>query len=191
MSDKVKFGLRVPEFPLDKSRGKEFTTQIIGYLEKLGGKFDSAWVCDHFLPWAWWIGDPKTTDNLECMTSLSYLAGRFPELDFGSLVLANSYRNPALLAQMGATLQTFSGGRFILGIGAGWKEDEYRAFGFDFPPAVVRIKQLEEGVQIIRRMWTKDDPSFKGEYYQIEHAYCRPRPEPPPPIMIGGGGEQL
>ena len=191
MSDKIKFGLRVPEFPLDESRGPDFTDQIVGFLDKLGGKFDSAWVCDHFFPWAWWIQDPLTTDNLECMTSLSYLAGRFPELDFGSIVLCNGYRNPALLAQMGATLQTFSGGRFILGIGAGWKEDEYRTHGYEFPRAAVRIKQLEEGLQIIRRMWTEDDPSFAGEYHQIEHAYCRPRPDPPPPIMIGGGGEKL
>jgi alkanesulfonate monooxygenase SsuD/methylene tetrahydromethanopterin reductase-like flavin-dependent oxidoreductase (luciferase family) len=191
MTNEVKFGLRVPEFPLDGSQGTDFTDQIAGFLEKFEGKFDSAWVCDHFFPWSWWIRDPKTTDNLECMTSLSYLAGRFPAYHFGSIVLCNGYRNPALLAQMGATLQAFSGGRFILGIGAGWKEDEYRAHGFEFPPTPIRIKQLEEAVQIIRRMWMEDDPSFEGEHHTIEHAYCRPRPDPPPPIMIGGAGEKL
>ncbi|MFQ5793662.1 MAG: LLM class flavin-dependent oxidoreductase [Candidatus Bipolaricaulia bacterium] len=185
----VKFGLRIPGFSIDGSRGTVFTDQIVSFLGKLEGKFDSAWICDHFFPWA--AFEDPTTDALECMTSLSYLAGRFQGLDFGSIVLCNSYRNPALLAQMGASLQTLSGGRFILGIGAGWKEDEYQAHGYEFPRAAVRIKQLEEGVNIIRRMWTEDDPSFSGEHYRIENAYCRPRPEPVPPIMIGGRGEQL
>ena len=97
----VKFGLRVPEFPLDGSSGEAFRDQIIGYLEKLGPKYNSAWVCDHFTPWAWWIRDPETTPNLECMTSISYLSGLFPSLDFGSLVLCNGYRHPSLEPQNG------------------------------------------------------------------------------------------
>ena len=187
----VKFGLRVPEFPLDGSSGEAFRDQIIGYLEKLGPKYNSAWVCDHFTPWAWWIRDPEITPNLECMTSISYLSGLFPNLDFGSLVLCNGYRHPSVLAQMGGTLQALTGGRFILGIGAGWKEDEYVTHGLEFPKPSVRIKQLAEGVQVIRSMWTQDDPHFEGEYYRIDHAYCQPRPNPAPPIMIGGGGEKL
>ncbi|MCH2539811.1 MAG: LLM class flavin-dependent oxidoreductase [Anaerolineales bacterium] len=188
---KVKFGLRVPEFPLDGSSGEAFRNQIIGYLEKVGPKYDSAWVCDHFTPWAWWIRDPETTPNLECMTSISYLSALFPKLDFGSLVLCNGYRHPSVLAQMGGTLQALTGGRFILGIGAGWKEDEYVTHGLEFPKPSVRIKQLAEGVQVIRSMWTQDDPHFVGEFYRIDHAYCQPRPDPAPPIMIGGGGEKL
>jgi alkanesulfonate monooxygenase SsuD/methylene tetrahydromethanopterin reductase-like flavin-dependent oxidoreductase (luciferase family) len=82
-------------------------------------------------------------------------------------------------------------GRFILGIGAGWKEDEYLAYGYDFPKASVRIAQLNEAVQIVRKMWTETPASFEGQYYHIRDAYCEPKPSPCPPIMIGGGGEQL
>lgn len=110
---------------------------------------------------------------------------------FGHIVLCNSYRNPALLAKMTATLQVLSNGRYILGIGAGWKIDEYIAYGYPFPPPRVRIGQLEEAVQIIRRMWTEESVSFRGKYYHIDNAICSPKPKPVPLIMIGGGGEKL
>ena len=105
-------------------------------------------------------------------------------------MLGQGYRNPALTAKIAASLQFLTGGRYILGIGAGWKEDEYRAYGYDFPPARVRIGQLEDAVQICKLIWTGGPVSYTGEYYQIENAYCMPAPEPPPPIMIGGAGEQ-
>jgi len=186
---KVRFGLRIPTFPVDGSGDKEFVNQILSFLEELEGSFDSAWVDDHFVPWATFV--PGNAPTLESFTSISYLSGVFRRLTFGNIVLCNSYRNPALLAKMGATLQTLTGGRFILGIGAGWKEDEYLAYGYNFPPAKVRIQQLEEGVQIIRRMWTEDLVTFKGRYYSVDRAYCYPKPDPIPPIMIGGGGEKL
>ncbi len=185
----VKFGWRIPSFPVNGSRTKDFVDQIFRNLREIEEDFDSAWISDHFIPWAGFVS-PKT-DTLECWTTLCYLAGLFKKLDFGTIVLCNSYRNPALLAKMGATLQVLSNGRFILGIGAGWKEDEYRAYGYEFPTAVTRIKQLEEAVQIIRRMWNEDIVTFEGKYYRIEGAYCEPKPRPPPPIMIGGGGEKL
>lgn len=185
----VKFGWRVPAFPVDGSRGSTFVDQITNTLERIQGGFDSAWVADHFIPWA--ESEADDTDTLECLTSICFLAGAFPELDFGSIVLCQSYRNPALLAKMGATLQVLSGGRFILAIGAGWKTDEYLAYGYEFPRASVRIAQLEEAVQIIRKMWTETPASFEGKYYRIQNAYCEPRPDPRPPIMIGGGGERL
>ncbi len=186
---RVKFGLRIPSFPIDGSSGEEFMKQIYGFIEALKGDFESAWVCDHFIPWADFVG--KDTPTLEGFTAISYLAGAFPDLKFGNIVLCNSYRNPALLAKMGATLQLLSGGRFILGIGAGWKGDEYVAYGYDFPPPAVRIKQLEEGVQIIKALWTEGRATFKGRYYNIQDAYCYPKPDPIPPVMIGGGGEKL
>ncbi len=158
-------------------------------LEAIRGKFDSVWVPDHFHPPI--EGSSNEVDVLECMTTIAYLAGIFPDFDFGSIVLGQSYRNPALLAKMGATLQSLTGGRFILGIGAGWKEDEYLAYRYDFPKASVRIAQLEETVQIIQKMWTETPASFEGTYYHIRDAYCEPKPTPRPPIMIGGGGEQL
>jgi alkanesulfonate monooxygenase SsuD/methylene tetrahydromethanopterin reductase-like flavin-dependent oxidoreductase (luciferase family) len=94
---------------------------------------------------------------------------------------------------MGATLQQLSGGRFILGIGAGWKEDEYVAYDYPFPKASVRIAQLAEAVQICKTMWapSHDNAEFSGRYYRLKNAACRPKPVPPPPIMIGGGGERL
>jgi alkanesulfonate monooxygenase SsuD/methylene tetrahydromethanopterin reductase-like flavin-dependent oxidoreductase (luciferase family) len=105
--------------------------------------------------------------------------------------MANNYRPPALMAKMAASLQAFSRGRLILGYGAGWHEPEYRAYGYEFPSARVRIAQMVEGLLVMKAMWSQSPASFKGEYYQIEDAYCEPRPEPPPPIMIGGDGEQL
>jgi len=186
---RVEFGLRVPSFPVDGSCGPDFIRQIVSFIGELDQAFESAWVCDHFVPWADFV--PNTTPNLEGFTTVAYLSGIFRELVFGNIVLCNSYRNPALLAKMGATLQALTGGRFILGIGAGWKEDEYIAYGYDFPEPKVRIRQLEEGVQIIKKMWTEDKATFNGRYYKIREAVCIPRPKPVPPIMIGGGGEKL
>ena len=186
---RAEFGLRVPSFPVDGSSGPDFIGQIVGFIGELDQAFQSAWVCDHFVPWADFV--PNTTPNLEAFTTAAYLSGIFKRLTFGNIVLCNSYRNPALLAKMGATLQALTGGRFILGIGAGWKDDEYIAYGYEFPEPKVRIRQLEEGVQIIRKMWTEDKATFKGRYYEISEAVCNPKPAPVPPIMIGGGGEKL
>jgi alkanesulfonate monooxygenase SsuD/methylene tetrahydromethanopterin reductase-like flavin-dependent oxidoreductase (luciferase family) len=185
----VKFGWRVPAFPFDNSRRSTFIDQINKTMEKVEGRFDSAWVADHFIPWATMVSDE--VDTLECMTTISYLAGAFPGLKFGSIVLCQSYRNPALLAKMGATLQILTGGRFIFGIGAGWKQDEYLAYDYEFPKAAARIGQLAETVKIVRKLWTEAPATFEGKYYSIKNAYCEPRPDPLPPIMIGGGGEQL
>jgi alkanesulfonate monooxygenase SsuD/methylene tetrahydromethanopterin reductase-like flavin-dependent oxidoreductase (luciferase family) len=91
---------------------------------------------------------------------------------------------------MAATLQALSGGRPVLGIGAGWNEEEYRAYGWPCPPAPVRIAQLDEAIQLIRAMWTQAPAQFKGEHYRIEGAYCEPRPQPCPPVMVGGHGER-
>jgi alkanesulfonate monooxygenase SsuD/methylene tetrahydromethanopterin reductase-like flavin-dependent oxidoreductase (luciferase family) len=142
----------------------------------------SCWVIDHF--------QFDAQPVLECYAFLAYHAGKYPGLRWGNLVLGQGYRNPALTAKIAASLQFLTGGRYILGIGAGWKEDEYRAYGYDFPPARVRIGQLEDAVQICKLMWTGGPVSYTGEYYRIENAYCMPAPEPPPPIMIGGAGEQ-
>jgi len=186
---KVKFGLRIPSFPVDGSSGQAFTDQIVKFISRVESDFNSAWVCDHFHPWASFV--PETTPTIEGFTAISYFSGLFRRLMFGNIVLCNSYRNPALLAKMSATLQLLTGGRFILGIGAGWKEDEYIAYGYKFPTAKVRIEQLEEGVQIIRKMWTETKATFEGKHYRIRNAICSPRPDPIPPIMIGGGGEKL
>jgi alkanesulfonate monooxygenase SsuD/methylene tetrahydromethanopterin reductase-like flavin-dependent oxidoreductase (luciferase family) len=141
------------------------------------------------MPWAEW--QSNDTPYLECATTIAYLAATYPTLKFGASVFCQSYRNPGLLAKMGANLQLLTGGRFLLGIGAGWMEEEYQAYNFDFPKPSVRIAQLEEAVQIVKKLWTESPASFEGTYYRIENAYCEPRPDPIPPLLIGGGGEQL
>jgi F420-dependent oxidoreductase-like protein len=186
---KVQFGWHVPDFPVDGSHALVFRDQQFAALEAFQAYFDSAWISDHFVPWL--HTQDQTTATFECWTTLTYLCARYPRLKFGSIVLSQSYRPPALLAKMAAMLQVLSGGRFILGIGAGWKEDEYRAYGYAFPPASRRIHQLAEAVQIIRGMWTQPRTTFHGQYYRVEDAICEPKPDPLPPIMIGGSGRKL
>jgi len=183
------FGWRIPEFPVNGMKEQEFVSQILRSLKKVESSFHSAWLSDHMIPWADW--QSPGTDNLEGWTTVNYLIGVFKHLTFGHIVLCNSYRNPALLAKMAANLSSFCPGRFILGIGAGWKKDEYQSYGYEFPKASARIGALQESVQIIRKMWTEDAVSFHGKYYRVDSAYCSPKPKPTPPIMIGGGGEKL
>src|SRR4029077_204164 len=99
----------------------------------------------------------------------------------------------SLLAKMAATLDHISGGRLIVGYGAGWVDQEEPAYGYDFPPIRIRLAQLEEGLQILRAMWTEDAPTFRGTHYHIDTARCLPRPvrRPHPPLLIGGGGERV
>lgn len=101
-----------------------------------------------------------------------------------------SYRNPALVSKMAASLDNISGGRLNFGLGAGWKEIEYRAYGYKFSKAEVRIKQLDETLRIAKLMWTQEKATFKGKYYFVEEAICSPKPvqKPYPPIWIGGTG---
>ena len=104
--------------------------------------------------------------------------------------MCQSYRNPALTAKMAANLQLLSGGRFILGLGAGWKEDEYHAYGYPFPDTKTRLEELEEAAIIVKAMWSARPATFTGKHYSIRDAYCEPQPNPPIPLLIGGGGEE-
>jgi hypothetical protein len=162
---------------------------VLGYestiLPAIARRFQSVWVYDHFYAFS----DPLDC-YLESWTTLTWLAARFPGLDVGTIVLGIGYRNPGLLAKMAATLSALSNGRLILGLGAGWREEEYRAYGYPFPRAGIRIAQLEEAVQVIRNMWTQPKPVYSGEYFSIDGAYCNPKPPAPCPIMIGGDGEK-
>ena len=148
--------------------------------------FDSLWIADHFYGF-----DAKTDPFLEAWTTLTWLAARHPDVQLCHHVLGHGYRPPALTAKMAATLQVLSGGRFILGIGAGWREDEYEAYGYDFPKASVRFAQLEEVITICRLMWTEDEPSFEGKHFRIAGASAPPLPTPVPRICIGASGEQI
>jgi alkanesulfonate monooxygenase SsuD/methylene tetrahydromethanopterin reductase-like flavin-dependent oxidoreductase (luciferase family) len=148
--------------------------------------FDSLWVADHFYGF-----DEKTDPFLEAWTTLTWLAARHDDVQLVHHVLGVGYRPPALTAKMAATLQVLSGGRFVLGIGAGWREDEYRAYGYEFPKPPVRFAQLEEVVRICRLMWTQESPTFEGEYFRIEGAAAPPLPDPVPPVLIGAAGEKI
>ncbi len=187
MSPFITFGWRVPDFPEGGANSEEFRQQIFNYMDVLqAGGLHSAWVGDHFFPWP--ADVDQSQDTIEAWTTLIYLMARYPRMYYGTIVLSQSYRPPALLAKMAAIAQWLSGGRFILGIGAGWKQNEYLAYGYDYPPDRVRLDQLEEAVQIIRKMWTEDAPTFHGRYYHIDNAFCSPRPDPQPPLLIGGAG---
>lgn len=142
----------------------------------------TAWFVDHFQ-----FGDRP---YLECFAQLAHSAGRCPGLRVGTLVLGQGYRNPALVAKTAATLQLLTGGKLILGIGAGWKEDEYLSYGYPFPPAGQRLDELDEAVQIIKALWNEPEVTFEGKCHRVTGAICEPRPEPKPVLMIGGGGEK-
>ena len=148
--------------------------------------FDSVWIADHFYGF-----DAKTDPFLEAWTTLTWLAARYPNVGLCHHVLGHGYRPPALTAKMAATLQALSGGRFMLGIGAGWRQDEYRAYGYEYPKPSVRFAQLEEVITICRLMWTEDEPSFDGTYFRIAGASTPPLPDPVPRVCIGAKGEQI
>jgi alkanesulfonate monooxygenase SsuD/methylene tetrahydromethanopterin reductase-like flavin-dependent oxidoreductase (luciferase family) len=151
------------------------------YRDLLGrgeGAFSSAWVSDHLMK--------EALPMLEGWTTIAYLAAAFPAYVFGNLVLSQSYRNPALLAKMAATLQYLTGGRLILGIGAGWQADEYAAYDYPYPSAGVRVEQLSEAIDVLRAMWTQSPANYDGAHYHLRDAYCEPRPTTPIPILVGG-----
>jgi alkanesulfonate monooxygenase SsuD/methylene tetrahydromethanopterin reductase-like flavin-dependent oxidoreductase (luciferase family) len=173
----VEFGLQLSSFPPEADDQGDVLTFYRRMVEALSPEFTTLWVSDHFQ-----FGDAPV---LEGWTRLTYLAALFPHLKVGHLVLGQGYRNPALLAKMGATLQYLTGGRFILGIGAGWHEEEYRAYGYGYPSRGARVAQLAEAIQIIRAMWTEESATFHGEHYMIDGAVCVPRPDPIPPILVG------
>jgi alkanesulfonate monooxygenase SsuD/methylene tetrahydromethanopterin reductase-like flavin-dependent oxidoreductase (luciferase family) len=184
----VQFGWTAPVIGVPESGGQPIVIQEqeCGVLDAVNEHFDSVWCADHFYGFDR-IDDPY----LECWTALTWLAARYPKLLVGGMVMCNNYRHPAVMANMGKTLQAFSGGRMVLGYGAGWREDEYKRFGFSFDPPAARIKQLEEGLQIIKSMWTESRTNFNGQYFHVSDLMCEPKPSPAPPILIGGGGEQL
>jgi alkanesulfonate monooxygenase SsuD/methylene tetrahydromethanopterin reductase-like flavin-dependent oxidoreductase (luciferase family) len=156
--------------------------QTFPYLDRTAHPFDSLWFPDHVQ----YGGHPVA----EGWTLFAYALARYPDKLCSHEVLCNSFRNPAHLAKMVATAQALSGGRVILGIGAGWNEEEYRAYGWPFPPAPVRIAQLAEAIEIIRLLWRESPASYQGAHYQVRDAHCAPRPRPAPPIMVGGHGEK-
>lgn len=152
------------------------------YLDQVVEPFESIWFPDHVQ-----YGEHNVAEG---WTLLAYALARYPDKICGHDVLCNSFRNPALLAKMAATAQVISGGRVVLGIGAGWNEEEYSAYGFPFPSARVRIEEMAEAIQICRALWTDAPATFHGKHFTVENAYCQPLPNTLPPVMVGGAGER-
>ncbi|MCD6248265.1 MAG: LLM class F420-dependent oxidoreductase [Hadesarchaea archaeon] len=194
MSQEIKFGFIVPQgwkldLPQELSPTEQFELirKVTRDAETLG--YDSIWFFDHFHT----VPKIEHRSVFECWTTLSALVTQTEKIKLGQIVTCNSYRNPALLAKMASILDVVSGGRLILGMGAGWYEHEYLGYGFDFPRAAERIAMLDEAVEIIKRMWTEPVVNFEGKYYRLRGAINYPKPvqKPRPPILIGGGGEKL
>jgi alkanesulfonate monooxygenase SsuD/methylene tetrahydromethanopterin reductase-like flavin-dependent oxidoreductase (luciferase family) len=173
----VEFGLQSvpPDAP-----GDDRLSRYRNVLETLPPQFTTVWLDDHLQ-----FGERQV---MEGWTFLTYLAALFPRFKFGHLVLCQSFRNPALLAKMAATLQYLTEGRYILGIGAGWNEEEYASYGWDYLSGGVRVEQLGEAIEVIRAMWSESPATYRGKHYRIDAARCEPRPDPPPPIMVGTNG---
>ena len=144
--------------------------------------FDTIWVEDHM---GW-----EERAHLECFTNMAWLAGRHPGLRYGTAVCGQAFRNPAYLAKLAVNMFLLTGGRFILGIGAGNNGAEHHQFGYQFRPPAERLTQLEEAIAVIRALWTDSPATVRGRFYSVDQAYSSPRPDGPIPLMIGGGGEK-
>jgi F420-dependent oxidoreductase-like protein len=194
MPTKPTFGVFMPQgwkmelASIDGAAAKwEKAVEMAVLAEELG--YDSLWVYDHFHN----VPRPAHEAVFECWTTMAAISQRTSKIRLGQMVGCNSYRQPSVLAKITSTVDVISGGRLDWGIGAGWYENEYKGYGFDFPAPKVRIGMLKECVEIVRSMWTEAETSYDGTYYRLERANCDPKPlqDPHPPILIGGGGEQL
>lgn len=156
------------------------------HVEKTG--WDRIYLADHFMPNAENTNAPWP----ECWTTMAALAAVIPRVDIGTLVTGNTYRHPAVLAKMAATVDHISGGRAVLGLGSGWQENEHEKYGIPFYDVPGRLKRLDEACQVIQKLFTEDSVTFDGAYYQLKDAPLVPKPvQSPMPLLIGGGGEKV
>lgn len=156
------------------------------HLEATG--WDGIWYADHFMP----SQADTSAPTAEAWTTVTGLAALVPRLRIGTLVSGNTYRHPAVVAKMAAQADIISQGRFVLGLGAGWQENEHRAYGIPFYTAGQRLRRLEEACQVISGLLRNERTTFCGRYYQLEDAPLEPKPvQRPLPLLIGGGGEKV
>lgn len=150
---------------------------------------DSIWVYDHFHT----VPEPTLETTFECWTISATLARDTRRVRIGQMVGCNGYRHPALYAKIASTVDVAANGRLFAGIGAGWYEHEWRAYGYGFPDIPERMRMFREGVEIIHRMWSDPYASFQGKHYAIDGAINEPKgvQQPHPPLWIGGGGEKV
>lgn len=194
----MRFGLALPHygfsFPGETELSWDGLASWARRAEELG--FDSVWVSDHFfLSLERYGGSDEPYGSVEPLMALAALATTTERVRLGTLVLGAGFRHPAMVAKSAVTIDHLSGGRLELGLGAGWYEDEYRAFGYDFGTPGRRFSILEESVEVLTLLFGEKEPvTWQGEHFQLEEAYCRPRPlqEPRPPLWVGGkGGPRL
>ncbi|MEO8289083.1 MAG: LLM class F420-dependent oxidoreductase [Chloroflexota bacterium] len=190
----VKFGVFVPQgwkmdlvgIP-DPVEQYEAMTRAAKAADDAG--LDSIWVYDHFHT----IPVPSDETTFEAWTITAGLVRDTERVRVGQMVTCNGYRSPSLLAKMASTVDVMSNGRLICGLGAGWYEHEWRAYGYGFPEVPVRMGMFREACEIISRMWTEDRPVFNGKYYSIDGPINQPKgaSKPHPELWLGGGGEKV
>ena len=164
----------------------ERTVELARLAEELG--YDHLWVYDHVET----VPRREPTHVFEAFTTLAALSQLTSRVGLGQLVTCSSYRNAGLLAKEAACIDVFSGGRLILGLGAGWFDDEYRSYGYEFMAPGDRLTALEETVSAVRRLWSEETVTLEGRHVRLRDAYCDPKPvQQLPPILIGGGGERV
>lgn len=165
--------------------GWDDVRELCRYTESIG--WDGIWFADHFMPNAADVSGPVG----EAWTAVAALAAAVPRVRIGTLVAGNTYRHPAVLAKMAAGIDRISGGRFVLGLGAGWQENEHAAYGIPFYTVGGRLRRLEEACQVIKGLFENERTTFSGRYYTLKEAPLEPKPvQRPLPLLIGGGGEQ-
>lgn len=180
MTRPVRFGVTLPQIKRTWEEVRAAATEF----DRLG--FDSVWVCDHL------YGVPNPVLPIfEAWSELAAVAAITERVELGSLVTPPFFRNPAVLAKQIATVDHVSNGRTIAGLGAGWFQAEFEAYGCSFPGLRDRMRALDESAEILKRMWTEERVTFEGTHYSVRDVLCEPKPVRRPPILIGGGGERV
>jgi F420-dependent oxidoreductase-like protein len=188
----IKYGAFVPQgwkleySGIDAASAWTRSKEIAQLAERVG--YDHLWVYDHVET----VPRREPTHVFEAFTTLAAIAQVTTTIRLGQLVTCAAYRNAGLLAKEAACVDVFSGGRLIFGLGAGWYQREYQAYGYEFPPAPRRLELLDETLTVVKRLWTEETVTFDGKHLHFDGAYCDPKPlQQLPPIWIGGGGEKV
>src|ERR1051325_1088048 len=183
MARTVRFGVQTPQ----QNCSWQDLVSVWKTIDQAG--YDTLFGFDHFFP----IFSDPSGPCFEGWIGMAALAMQTSKVEVGLLVTGNTYRNPALLAKMAATLDHATGGRLIFGIGSGWYELEHKAYGIPFYTTAERIRRLDEALQIIKSLWTEKQTTLNGRYYSIQNASFEPKPvrKPHPPILIGAAGEKM
>jgi F420-dependent oxidoreductase-like protein len=162
--------------------------EVATHAEQTG--WDGVYIADHFMPNA---GTGRAADDpvLECGSLVAALGAVVPRVRIGTLVYGNTYRHPAVLANMAATVDQITGGRFTLGVGAGWQINEHDQYGIELPPVKQRLDRFVEALEVLHGLLRQPVTSFDGEHYRLTGAVCEPKPvQDPLPLLIGGSGEK-